>query len=82
MKERLDEVQATSTGMSDEEIRQVFDFGRERIEEFGKRTWLMHVMNITPDSFSDGGAFLSEDEKLNDHAILADAESVTWLSFL
>jgi len=30
---------------------------------FGKRTWLMGVVNITPDSFSDGGSFLDRTEE-------------------
>ena len=27
----------------------------------GERTWVMGVLNVTPDSFSDGGRFLAED---------------------
>ena len=34
--------------------------GRERWE-FGARTRIMGVVNVTPDSFSDGGVFLRED---------------------
>ena len=33
--------------------------GQERT--LGERTWIMGVLNVTPDSFSDGGLFLSED---------------------
>lgn len=29
------------------------------IMEFGKKTYIMGILNVTPDSFSDGGAFLS-----------------------
>ena len=30
---------------------------RERIFDWGKKTYLMGILNITPDSFSDGGKF-------------------------
>jgi dihydropteroate synthase len=44
-------------------------FGRKRYSlhvdgrdvVLGKRTWVMGVLNVTPDSFSDGGSFLSPD---------------------
>ena len=29
--------------------------------ELGKKTWVMGVLNVTPDSFSDGGAYLRPD---------------------
>jgi len=32
---------------------------RERVLELGARTWIMGVLNVTPDSFSDGGEFFS-----------------------
>ena len=35
--------------------------------DFGKRTYIMGIVNITPDSFSDGGDFFSV-EKAVDHA--------------
>lgn len=35
--------------------------------EFGKRTYLMGILNVTPDSFSDGGNF-SDKEKAISHA--------------
>ncbi|HXN41110.1 MAG TPA: dihydropteroate synthase, partial [Myxococcaceae bacterium] len=31
---------------------------------FGRRTYLMGVVNVTPDSFSDGGAFLDSDRAI------------------
>jgi len=34
---------------------------RTRTLELGRRTWVMGVVNITPDSFSDGGSFLRPD---------------------
>ena len=34
---------------------------RDYIFEWGKRTYLMGILNITPDSFSDGGNFLKID---------------------
>jgi dihydropteroate synthase len=30
----------------------------------GARTWVMGVLNVTPDSFSDGGRFLDPDDAL------------------
>jgi dihydropteroate synthase len=41
---------------------------RTRTLELGRRTLLMGVVNITPDSFSDGGFFLAP-EKAIDHAL-------------
>ena len=38
-----------------------------QIFDFAKRTYVMGILNITPDSFSDGGKFLNHDEAL-DHA--------------
>ena len=35
---------------------------REHIFAWGKRTYIMGVLNVTPDSFSDGGEF---DNKLD-----------------
>jgi len=32
---------------------------RERVLELGTRTWIMGILNVTPDSFSDGGEFFS-----------------------
>src|ERR1700738_4734079 len=28
---------------------------------FGERTWIMGILNVTPDSFSDGGKYLDPD---------------------
>ena len=41
---------------------------RSRTLELGRRTLVMGVVNITPDSFSDGGLFLAS-EKAIDHAL-------------
>ncbi len=43
-------------------MRQKFlwDIGRRSLD-LGERTWIMGVLNVTPDSFSDGGRFLSPD---------------------
>src|SRR5579863_138750 len=41
---------------------------RTRTLELGRRTLVMGVVNITPDSFSDGGFFLASDEAVA-HAI-------------
>ena len=32
--------------------------------EFGKHTYIMGILNVTPDSFSDGGKFNSLDKAL------------------
>ncbi len=36
-----------------------YQFGETRVE-FGKRTCLMGILNVTPDSFSDGGRFFDQ----------------------
>ena len=41
---------------------------RDRIVEFGQRTVVMGVLNVTPDSFSDGGRYLDH-EKAVAHAV-------------
>src|SRR5580698_4827195 len=41
---------------------------RTRSLELGRRTLIMGVVNITPDSFSDGGSFLAPDAAV-DHAL-------------
>ena len=52
---------------------------RMRSLELGPRTLVMGILNVTPDSFSDGGKFLSRDhavahalQMLNDGADLLD----------
>lgn len=37
---------------------------RNRIFDFTKRTYLMGILNITPDSFSDGGKFFAADSAI------------------
>eukprot|EP01098_Paradermamoeba_levis_P005929 TRINITY_DN2470_c0_g4_i2.p1 TRINITY_DN2470_c0_g4~~TRINITY_DN2470_c0_g4_i2.p1 ORF type:complete len:379 (+),score=110.23 TRINITY_DN2470_c0_g4_i2:812-1948(+) len=37
---------------------------RNKLIEFGKRTFLMGVLNVTPESFSDGGKFLDLDKAI------------------
>jgi dihydropteroate synthase len=37
----------------------LLELGSRRFE-FGRRTWLMGVVNVTPDSFSDGGRFFDQ----------------------
>src|SRR5262245_27232504 len=41
---------------------------RTRTLSFGKRPLVMGIVNVTPDSFSDGGRFLSADRAI-EHAI-------------
>ncbi|NJL52877.1 MAG: dihydropteroate synthase [Hydrococcus sp. SU_1_0] len=38
---------------------------RDRIFNWGEKTYLMGILNVTPDSFSDGGEFASVDTALN-----------------
>jgi dihydropteroate synthase len=40
-----------------------YHFGETAIE-FGKRTYLMGILNITPDSFSDGGRFFDQTDAI------------------
>lgn len=35
-----------------------------KLFEIGKRTYIMGILNVTPDSFSDGGCYISEAEAL------------------
>ncbi len=59
-------------------MRPVFDWNLgERIVQLGKRTLLMGVVNVTPDSFSDGGRFL-EPGKAIAHALqlIADGANI------
>lgn len=37
----------------------IYQFGGTKVE-FGKRTYLMGILNVTPDSFSDGGRFFDQ----------------------
>ncbi|HEX3822292.1 MAG TPA: dihydropteroate synthase, partial [Candidatus Sulfotelmatobacter sp.] len=45
--------------------------------ELGKRTLIMGIVNVTPDSFSDGGQFLDRDKAL-EHAerLLAEGSDI------
>src|SRR5437588_326821 len=43
-----------------------------RALELGKRTLVMGVLNVTPDSFSDGGAYLDRDRALDQAQRLLD----------
>ena len=50
-------------------MRTVFDWNiGSRSLALGKRTLVMGVVNVTPDSFSDGGDFLDPDKAL-EHAL-------------
>lgn len=37
---------------------------RDRQFIWGDRTYLMGILNVTPDSFSDGGQFIAKDNAL------------------
>src|SRR5437879_12935160 len=43
-----------------------------RALELGKRTLIMGIINLTPDSFSDGGAYLDRDQALEQAQRLLD----------
>ena len=45
----------------------------ERTFEFGQRTYVMGVLNLTPDSFSDGGRYV-EPEKAVEQALRMEAD--------
>jgi dihydropteroate synthase len=50
-------------------MRAVFQWSLgKRTLELGKRTLIMGIVNVTPDSFSDGGLYL-DSEKATDHAL-------------
>lgn len=46
---------------------------RDRIFEWGQRTYLMGVLNVTPDSFSDGGEFNTLERAIARATALVDA---------
>ncbi|HUI30398.1 MAG TPA: dihydropteroate synthase [Candidatus Acidoferrales bacterium] len=53
-----------------------YQFG-ETIVEFGKRTYLMGILNITPDSFSDGGRFFDQtDAVLHSFQMVKDGADI------
>jgi dihydropteroate synthase len=50
-------------------MRRVFEWNLgSRTLELGRRTLVMGIVNVTPDSFSDGGRFLKPDDAI-DHAL-------------
>jgi dihydropteroate synthase len=55
-------------------MRPVFQWRLERrVLELGKRTLIMGILNVTPDSFSDGGKFLDRDQAVEQgEKMLAD----------
>ncbi len=54
-------------------MRSVFQWNLGgRALELGKRTLIMGIVNVTPDSFSDGGQFLDRDEAIAHAARLLD----------
>lgn len=46
---------------------------REKVVELGEKTQLMGVVNITPDSFSDGGCFLEHSRSIEHSLSLVEA---------
>ena len=47
--------------------------GKNNIFDFGSKTYIMGILNVTPDSFSDGGKFFSVDNAVK-HAIKMEKE--------
>ena len=46
-------------------MRPVFQWSlKSRALELGKRTLIMGIVNVTPDSFSDGGKFLNAEHAI------------------
>lgn len=45
---------------------------------WGRRTVVMGILNVTPDSFSDGGRFLDPEAAL-EHALRMEAEGADWI---
>lgn len=53
-----------------------YQFGEAALE-FGKRTYLMGILNVTPDSFSDGGRFFEQtDAVLHAFQMLKDGADI------
>ncbi len=46
---------------------------RNRVYDFSKRTHIVGIVNVTPDSFSDGGKWFSEDAAIGQAMRLAEA---------
>ncbi|KAI8999820.1 Dihydropteroate synthase-like protein [Gaertneriomyces semiglobifer] len=48
-----------STDTADSTINKVLPIGADTVWNWGERTFVMGILNVTPDSFSDGGDFFS-----------------------
>ncbi|WP_068777638.1 dihydropteroate synthase [Paenibacillus sp. FJAT-26967] len=48
-------------------MNRVFSMGKINLE-LGRRTQIMGILNVTPDSFSDGGAYLAQEQAVR-HAV-------------
>ena len=66
-----------STMSEDAQPRTVYTFGNLRYD-FGTRTFLMGILNVTPDSFSDGGRFLDLDKAV-EHARELEREGADFI---
>ena len=44
--------------MGGEELHAVLPLGHGALWAWQARPWVMGILNVTPDSFSDGGAYL------------------------
>ena len=54
----------------------IYNFGETKLE-FGKRTYVMGILNITPDSFSDGGRYFAQtDAVLHAFQMLKDGADI------
>ena len=50
---------------------------RDYTLDFGLRTYIMGILNITPDSFSDGGEFNSVESSLKQALAMVDEGRIT-----
>lgn len=58
-----------------ESISQVFPLPSGDLQSFGEATWMMSVINITPDSFAETQRHLTQEGTMNEGSILEYAKS-------
>ncbi len=64
-KELAEKIELAKNGFFNDEL--VYKFGG-KIFDFSKRTYVMGILNVTPDSFSDGGKYFTLDSAI-EHAM-------------
>jgi hypothetical protein len=60
-----------------EELHAVLPLGHGALWAWQARPWVMGILNVTPDSFSDGGAYLEVGARLP-HAADHGADTGSW----